>query len=153
MICNNRSQRLLRLRMQHRRVACLEYTEATLVAHECQRYMSSAAFSRLSLTDECPPVDDDTCTSRFDQYSESYAGSNDDAFWFCSRNVANGIFQCPGGSETMIFCPSKDDQVITCSEPAAGPLSAMIEDPIPEMCRDMKKEPSRRPRVPPPVRE
>jgi hypothetical protein len=112
------------------RLLCLEYAieddnkgtvTSTLVTHECQRYMSATAFAYVSLDHaHCPPADDDACDS----------ASGDDNYWHCSRNVERGIYRCPGGAETMLFCPGSTD---ICSEPRGGVL-ASEEDPTGRMC-------------------
>ena len=118
-------------RAEFLRLLCLEYSVfddnagnvvSNLVTHECQRYMSATAFGYVSLDQvECPPADDDACDS----------GEGDDGFWHCSGNVARGLYKCPGGAETMVFCPGDAD---VCSKPHDPVRIDSDEDPRERMC-------------------
>lgn len=80
--------------------------------------MSSAAFGYVSLDDTCPPSDLDLC-------SDADAG-----FWKCSSNVDKGLFACPGGADTMVFCGATK----TCSKPRGG-VASSVADPTGSFCQ------------------
>jgi len=112
---------------EYLRVLCMDYATVTsndddssyttLTARECQRYMSSTAFGYVSLDETCPPSDLDLCTDA------------DDGYWRCSNNIENGIYSCPGGAATMVFC----GEDYTCTNPRRA-VSSDTEDPTTTMC-------------------
>jgi hypothetical protein len=82
--------------------------------------MSAEAFAYVSMEEgdtSCPPSDDDVCTA------------SDMGFWQCSNNVPGGIYKCPGGAETMVFCGDSS----ICTQPRKK-VSASIADPTSNMC-------------------
>jgi hypothetical protein len=113
---------------EYLRVLCMTYTTVdpgddsqsytVLSVGECQRYMSSTAFGYVSLDETCPPSDLDLCSAA------------DDGYWHCSSNVERGIYSCPGGAETMVFC----GEGLTCSKPRGG-VSSSVEDPTSSFCK------------------
>jgi hypothetical protein len=71
---------------EYLRVLCLKYTVgstglASVVTHECQRYMAASAFTYVGLDESCPPSDGDACKAAHDGQ------------WRCSNNVPGGIYK------------------------------------------------------------
>lgn len=98
------------------RVACFDHSSGISILHECQRYMSMDAFSHLGTVSGCP-IADDVCTA------------SKKKSWWCSTNVRSGIYSCPEGAESMVFCPKHSP----CVQPKRK-ISSRIVDPTALMC-------------------
>ena len=99
------------------RALCIDNTGDAPVVSEVQRYFTSSAWAYAQVIDGCPPSVD-TCDS----------GGADDGYWYCSADLGGGIYSCPKGLASLLYCPDGG----TCQQTqAALPIN---EDPRDYMC-------------------
>lgn len=81
------------------------------------RYFTSAAWAYAQRIDHCTPHVD-RCPSDGAQ----------DGTWRCSADLAGGLFRCPDGLDSLVFCPDGR----ACTQPLTA--VAADADPFAKMC-------------------
>jgi hypothetical protein len=103
---------------RYARLACIDNTGGSPVIHQCQRYFTNWAMNIVQEIEQCPPVVD-----RCDDYDWR------DGSWWCSMSVYGGLYSCPGGLDSMQWCPYYQP----CKWPYGLPPSE-DENPLETMC-------------------